>query len=576
MSDEFENKDNDEVRKVSDEISNRSSAEEPAGEPTHGDAGGYNNEGYNNGYNNNGYGNNGNNNGYNNNNYNNGYNNSYNNNGYNNNSYNNGYNNPYPGNGSNNDGSNENGGNGKKNKNRGPILGLIAAVLALALIIGGLYAAVEFSGAGKQAGKKSDQTVALTKDKEEETESADKENTDKETAAVADKTDTKETDDAKLTTAVLNPDKVETTGKVQATALDVSAVVEEVMPSIVAVTNTTIYSSNGSSWGWYIGGGTGQDYSSKGAGSGVIIAQTDEEVMVATNAHVVVPEDYSKYGYTAESSEYEIQFCNNTSFKAYLKGYDSEADVAVLTVKLSDIDKDTLNEIKIATVGDSTKLKVGNGAIVIGNALGYGQSVTVGCISALERDVRVESGTKKLIQTDAAINPGNSGGGLFDTNGFLIGISEGKYSSTQVEGMCFAIPISSVESILTDIMNNNVKVREKVTDESKKAFLAIGTDKQYSQAYDGKGAFVYSVKEGGAADRAGIMAYDIITAINGVQIKNWNDLLEEMSYYEGGETVTITYYTFSEKGHIREYVEKTVDVTLDFKADYVDENGETK
>lgn len=436
-----------------------------------------------------------------------------------------------------------------------------AAGVALAAVVfiaaaGGLMAAAQFLSSGSSGGSQDTPVAGLTHE------------SDQETSAGGDEDHT----GAETTLAKTTSD-ISTTGNVSASMLDVSAVVEEVMPTVVAVTNTTIYTVNSNYWSWF-GNSDSNERSASGAGSGVILADNGEELLIVTNAHVVDPTDYSDYGYTVDTSDITVTFCNDVTVDAVVKGTDKEADLAVIAVKLEDINEETKAAIKIATVGSSDELKVGNGVIAIGNALGFGQSVTVGYVSAVNREVTIDDVTRELLQTDAAINPGNSGGGLFDVNGKLIGINSAKYASEDVEGIGYAIPISSAEDVITELMNKETVVREKVTDEDKAAWLGIAANSQYSSFYDGQGAFISEVVEGGPADQAGLMAYDIITALNDVDITSWNGLVNELAYHEGGETVTITYYTLAEDGGSREYVERTAQVTLGFKKDMPDTTQE--
>ncbi len=356
----------------------------------------------------------------------------------------------------------------------------------------------------------------------------------------------------------------ETLENMEGTYLDVSHIVESVMPTVVAVTSTFEYKPSYSFFG------DNEMRESTGSGSGVIIAQNDDELLIVTNAHVVEAEKYSNY--TLQSTSYTITFVDGVKVDAYTRGIDEALDLAVIAVKLDNVAADTRKAIKIATVGDSDALKVGNGVIAIGNALGYGQSMTVGYVSALNREVSFSDGyTRVLLQTDAAINPGNSGGGLFDMKGRLVGINSAKVADKDIEGMGYAIPISSVEEVIVELMNS--EGRHPVTDETKKAALGIQCDAAHQGMYDGQGAFITDVVKDGAADKAGLMAYDIITGIEGHKISNWDDLLEEISYYEGGTTVTVTYLTLDVSEGRRQYVEREVEMTLGY---YKDLNVETE
>lgn len=331
---------------------------------------------------------------------------------------------------------------------------------------------------------------------------------------------------------------------------DVSSIVENVMPSVVSITNLSVQQVQS-----FFGGTFEQE--SKSAGSGIIISQTDEELLIVTNYHVI------------ENCEtLTVTFDDETSVEANVKGTDADHDLAVIAVSLDNISDDTMNAISIATLGDSTKLKVGEPAIAIGNALGYGQSVTVGVISALNRETTTtnqstgetdDSGIK-LIQTDAAINPGNSGGALLNANGEVIGINSAKLASTEVEGMGYAIPISDVSDIIDNLMNQ--KTKKKVA-ENDRGYLGIAgydvTDESSEKYGMPVGFYVREVTKGSGAEAAGIVAGDIITGLNGTSISSWDDLQNELQYYTVGETVTVTIQVLENN---REYTEKTVEVTL--------------
>ena len=270
--------------------------------------------------------------------------------------------------------------------------------------------------------------------------------------------------------------------------------------------------------------------------------------MVVTNNHVVEGAD-----------SLQVQFIDDETVDAAIKGTDSEKDLAVVAVKLSDIKKSTLEQIKVATLGDSDELEVGEGTIAIGNALGYGQSVTTGVVSALNREVQYENRTMKLIQTNAAINPGNSGGALLNSKGEVIGINAAKYSSSSVEGMGFAIPVSSVKDVIENLMNKETLTK---VDSDKKGYLNIyGRDvtSTLSETYSvPTGVYVIEVMEGGAADKAGIEKSNVITKINGESVSSMEDLQRKLEYYEKGTEVTLTIQYA--KGN--EYKEKEVKVTL--------------
>ena len=329
-------------------------------------------------------------------------------------------------------------------------------------------------------------------------------------------------------------------------ATDVSDIVSSVMPSIVAITNVseTEYQSF---WG-----GMPQTYESTSCGSGIIVSQDDNYLYVATNNHVV-----------NGANSLTVTFNDESTVSAEVKGTVPSTDLAVIRVALSSIESDTMNNIKVATLGDSDSLKVGNSCIAIGNALGYGQSVTVGYISALNRQVSVSdsesdtSYTADLIQTDAAINPGNSGGALLNMNGEVVGINSAKLASTEVEGIGYAIAISDVTDTLESLMNE--ETRDKVDNHGVLGITVRSVDSAVSEAYGvPEGVLVRDVTEGGAADEAGIEAKSIITKFAGKVVTTKEQLVDFLSYYEPGEDVELTIEVPDGKG----YKEETVTVTL--------------
>lgn len=335
-----------------------------------------------------------------------------------------------------------------------------------------------------------------------------------------------------------------TGGAVTAQIKDVSGVVDNIMPAIVAI-NCTVQEQY-SIFGQYYGN---QDVSS--SGSGIIVGQSDNELLIVTNNHVI-----------ASAKSISVQFIDDKVYDAQVKGVDSAADLAVIAVKIKELTNDTRDEIKISKLGDSDTVKVGEVAIAIGNALGYGQSVTVGYISAKDREVSASdsqsgaSGNKmKLLQTDAAINPGNSGGALLNIQGEVIGINSVKYASEEVEGMGYAIPISMAVPIINELMG-----REDLK-ENEKGYLGISgtTVATSSQGYNmPDGVYINEVSEGGAADRAGIIKGDIITKINGIAVGSIEGLQERVNSYRAGTEVSITLQRAKEGV----YQEQTVTATL--------------
>lgn len=296
----------------------------------------------------------------------------------------------------------------------------------------------------------------------------------------------------------------------------------------------------------------GQQYSQEqqGSGSGFIVGKNDTELLIATNNHVI-----------ADATKIEITFIDDTVLEATIKGTDSVADLAIIAVPLDTISAETLMNIRVATLGDSEAVRLGEMAIAIGNALGYGQSVTVGYISAKDRTVTVDGNDMVLLQTDAAINGGNSGGPLFNTKGEVIGINSVKYADTSVEGMCFAIPISRAIPILNELMN-----RETLTEEEK-GFLGISTrtvTDDIATFYGWPiGAYIVSVMENSPAEAAGLYIGDIVTSVNGVKITTADQLVAAIASYRHGTTVEM----IVQRNVNGKYEEITISATLGKKAE---------
>lgn len=340
-------------------------------------------------------------------------------------------------------------------------------------------------------------------------------------------------------------------------SLDVSDIVEETMPSIVSITTKSVeeVQSYYGMFGQY-GAYSPEQREVQGSGSGIIIGKNDTELLIATNYHVVDGAETLSVG-----------FCDSTACEAKVKGYDSEKDLAVVAVSLDDIDSDTMNAISIATIGNSDNLKVGEQVVAIGNALGYGQSVTTGIVSAKNRQLNSDdtvgdydsdsNSATNLIQTDAAINPGNSGGALLNMNGEVVGINSAKLASTEVEGIGYAIAISDVTDTIESLMNE--ETRDKVEDHGVLGITAQTVDSAVTEAYGvPEGVLVREVTEGGAADDAGIEARSIITKFAGKTVTTKEQLVDFLSYYEPGEDVELTI----EVPDGKEYKEETVTVTL--------------
>lgn len=334
---------------------------------------------------------------------------------------------------------------------------------------------------------------------------------------------------------------------------DVSSVVENVMPSIVSITNMSVQEVQN-----YFGGTSKQE--SESAGTGIIISQNDSELLVVTNNHVV-----------AGSDTLTVTFADGNSVEANIKGTDSEYDVAVVAVPLDSISEDTKKAISVATLGDSTELKVGEPAIEIGNALGYGQSVTTGVISALNRSVSETDQTTgettessvKLIQTDAAINPGNSGGALVNASGEVIGINSSKLVGDSVEGVGYAIPISDVSDLIENLMNQETKTKVAEADQGAIGIKGMSVSTEYSQQLNmPEGVYVSEVTKGGGAEKAGMTRGCIITGINGTTVSSMDDLQEQLQYYAKGDEVELTIQVPQSNG---EYQEQSVTVILGAK-----------
>ena len=326
------------------------------------------------------------------------------------------------------------------------------------------------------------------------------------------------------------------------TAGTVSKIAKECKSSVVAITTTSVEEVQS-----FFGT---QSYQTQGAGSGIIVAENDDELLIATNNHVV-------------SGAQTLSVCFNDDkdqvYEGAIKGTDPTNDLAVVAVKLSDLSDATKNSIKIATMGDSNNLEVGEQIVAIGNALGYGQSVTTGIVSALNREVTIDNTTSSLIQVDAAINPGNSGGALFNMKGELVGINSAKYASEEVEGMGYAIPISKAKDILDDLMNRQTRTK---VDEDKRGYLGVScldVSSDASQMYNlPEGVYIKEVGKGGAAEAAGLKAGDIITKFDGLTITSKETLVSTLENYAAGETVEVVVQRASEGG----YKEVTVQVTL--------------
>lgn len=325
---------------------------------------------------------------------------------------------------------------------------------------------------------------------------------------------------------------------------DIASIAEEVMPSVVSITNLSVQQVQS-----FFGGI--QEQESKSVGSGIIISQNDSELLIITNNHVV------------EGNEtLTVSFVDEESVEAQVKGTDAAKDLAVIAVQTKEIKDTTMDQIKVAALGNSDKLQVGESVIAIGNALGYGQSVTSGIVSATGREL--DGIDEKLIQTDAAINPGNSGGALLNANGEVVGINTAKVATDTVEGMGYAIPISSVSDIIENLMNQETKTKVSEAEQGQLGIQGVDVTADSSEMYNmPTGVYVSEVIAGGGAKKAGITKGSVITGINGTSIDGMQALKEQLQYYRAGETVKITVATPEKNG---EYAKRDVEVTLGKKS----------
>ena len=428
---------------------------------------------------------------------------------------------------------------------------------SLCAVLAGGLAAGSFEGVNKLAGWSGATTVEAASNKDETTL----------TYAKSEKKDADASDS--------KSDTGKDTGSTAKGSLDVSEIVSEALPSIVSITTKSVQEVQNyfGMYGMYGYAPQQQEQEVEGSGSGIIVGKNDDELLIATNYHVVEGAD-----------TLSVAFTDGNAVEASVKGFDEERDLAVVSVSLDDIDKDTMDAISVAKIGSSDDLKVGEQVIAIGNALGYGQSVTTGIVSAKNRRMDSDNNTVtdgsddssdgvNLIQTDAAINPGNSGGALLNMEGEVVGINSAKLASTEVEGMGYAIAISDVTDILQNLMNETS--RDKL-DDSEHGVLGIKGSSVSSEAVQmygiPAGVFVKEVTEGGAADKAGLKANSVITEFNGKTVSSINQLIEYLSYYEPDEEVELTVQV----PHGTSYKEETVKVTLDENTDADDSDDNDK
>ena len=428
---------------------------------------------------------------------------------------------------------------------------------SLCAVLAGGLAAGSFEGVNKLAGWSGATTVEAASNKDETTL----------TYAKSEKKDADASDS--------KSDTGKDTGSTAKGGLDVSEIVSEALPSIVSITTKSVQEVQNyfGMYGMYGYAPQQQEQEVEGSGSGIIVGKNDDELLIATNYHVVEGAD-----------TLSVAFTDGNAVEASVKGLDEERDLAVVSVSLDDVEDDTMDAISIANIGSSDDLKVGEQVVAIGNALGYGQSVTTGIVSAKNRRMDSDNNTVtdgsddssdgvNLIQTDAAINPGNSGGALLNMEGEVVGINSAKLASTEVEGMGYAIAISDVTDILQNLMNETS--RDKL-DDSEHGVLGIEGSSVSSEAVQmygiPAGVFVKKVTEGGAADKAGLKANSVITEFNGKAVSSTDQLIEYLSYYEPDEEVELTVQV----PHGTSYKEETVKVTLDENTDADDSDDNDK
>lgn len=429
--------------------------------------------------------------------------------------------------------------------------------LSLCAVLAGGLAAGSFEGVNKLAGWSGATTVEAASNKDETTL----------TYAKSEKKDADASDS--------KSDTGKDTGSTAKGSLDVSEIASEALPSIVSITTKSVQEVQNyfGMYGMYGYAPQQQEQEVEGSGSGIIVGKNDDELLIATNYHVVEGAD-----------TLSVAFTDGNAVEASVKGFDEERDLAVVSVSLDDVKDDTMDAISIANIGSSDDLKVGEQVVAIGNALGYGQSVTTGIVSAKNRRMDSDNNTVtdgsddssdgvNLIQTDAAINPGNSGGALLNMEGEVVGINSAKLASTEVEGMGYAIAISDVTDILQNLMNETS--RDKL-DDSEHGVLGIKGSSVSSEAVQmygiPAGVFVKKVTEGGAADKAGLKANSVITEFNGKTVSSTDQLIEYLSYYEPDEEVELTVQV----PHGTSYKEETVKVTLDENTDADDSDDNDK
>lgn len=413
---------------------------------------------------------------------------------------------------------------GKRNGNRGRWAKKIGAVALSAVLFGGVAGGV-FTGVTYATG-------ATAKAQSTQTDSSKQETT--------------------KTTLQTTTSSGSTGSSASGQSLDVSSIAKNAMPSIVAITNKSVQEVQDYFSMFSRGSGT-QEQEVESQGSGIIIGQNDSELLIATNNHVV-----------EDADTLSVCFVDDQAYEATVKGTDADNDLAVIAVKLSDISDDTMSQIKIAEIGDSDQLQVGEQVVAIGNALGYGQSVTTGIVSAVNRQLEDSDSENGFIQTDAAINPGNSGGALLNSNGEVIGINTAKVATDSVEGMGYAIPISDASDTIQNLMNQETKTKVSEAEQGYLGIQGVDVSDESAKMYNmPTGVYISDVVKNGGAQQAGLTKGSVITGLEGTTISDMNSLKEQLQYYRVGDKVKVTVQVPGNNG---EYTEKTVEVTLGSKS----------
>ncbi len=431
-----------------------------------------------------------------------------------------------------------------KSARRRKWLSTVAMAVVFGLISGGIFVSVNYVNDRFFRQGAQEQT---TQESGSEEKSFKIERAQKSEEKTADAEETEETGDKKGSATINRSEGVKQVAQEDGEINSVSEVAKEAMPSIVAITNKSLQEVR------MMFSYETRLFESESAGSGIIVSQNDDELLILTNNHVV-----------DGAQTLTVSFIDEEACEATVKGTDPSMDVAVIAVPLSELKDSTKKAIKIALIGDSDDLEIGEQVVAIGNALGYGQSVTTGIVSALDRDIDMANLDSSLIQTDAAINPGNSGGALLNMRGEVIGLNSAKLSDTTVEGMCYAIPISTAIPIAEELMNRESRDRVEDGEAGYMGIVGVLITKEDAEKYSmPEGIYLQQVVEDSPADEAGLKVGDIIKKFDGIGINSYSELQEQLQYYRAGETVDLVVYR-QKDGH---YDETTITITLGKRTD---------